>query len=306
MDIQQILERGGPAMWPLMVLSILSISTIIERLWFWGNTLTRERRIVNRVLDVARRGQWGMAYQIAKQSNNRPMGRFFYAPLKLATPDPQLFSLALEAAAEEEFVSMRRGDKILEAVIALAPMLGLLGTVLGLINSLGSIRLGDIGTSSAADVTLGIGEALISTATGLIVAIISLAFYRLFQGFSFSQVKVFRKAGNELELLYRQDWPEVKAQMLLPGEANDASLMAEEPQEDFPPKGSLIKLPDEDGSEDDHTPLIKLPSEPEDEETPSQSESPESVAEQNTLIQPVIKGNSRLADDDKHQKGEVE
>lgn len=213
MDIVEIFAKGGPAMWPLAVLSILSVSTIIERLWFWGTTLTREQQIVNRVVDAARRGQWGVAYQTTRQASNRPVGRFLYSPLRLNNPDPELFRLALEAAADDELASMRRGDKILEAVIALSPMLGLLGTVLGLINSLGSIRLGDIGTSSASDVTLGIGEALISTATGLIVAIISLTFYRLFQALSFSQIKVFRKVGNELELLYRQDWPQVQSQL---------------------------------------------------------------------------------------------
>jgi biopolymer transport protein ExbB len=77
---------------------------------------------------------------------------------------------------------------------------------LGLINSLGSIRISDLGTASTAGVTLGIAEALISTATGLILAITSLAFYRLFQAFWYNQVKIFRKAGSELELLYRQDW----------------------------------------------------------------------------------------------------
>lgn len=213
MDIGEIFAKGGPAMWPLAVLSILSVTTIIERLWFWGTTLTREQQIVNRVVDAARRGQWGVAYQATRQASNRPVGRFLYSPLRLNNPDPELFRLALEAAADDELGTMRRGDKILEAVIALSPMLGLLGTVLGLINSLGSIRLGDIGTSSAADVTLGIGEALISTATGLIVAIISLTFYRLFQALSFSQIKVFRKVGNELELLYRQDWPQVQSQL---------------------------------------------------------------------------------------------
>jgi len=94
----------------------------------------------------------------------------------------------------------------LEAVIAMAPLLGLLGTVIGLIMSLRSIRLGDIGTASTAGVTTGIGEALISTATGLIVAIFSVAFYRIFQSLVFNQAKVFRRAGNELELLYRQTW----------------------------------------------------------------------------------------------------
>ena len=102
---------------------------------------------------------------------------------------------------------MRKGDKILEAVIALAPLLGLLGTVLGLINSLGSIQISDLGSGEAATGTsLGISEALISTAAGLIIAIASLAFYRLFQGFVFGQAKVFRQAGSELELLYRQAW----------------------------------------------------------------------------------------------------
>src|SRR3712207_6330394 len=101
---------------------------------------------------------------------------------------------------------MRRGDKILESEIALAPLLGLLGTVLGLIVSLRSIRIGDIGTASTAGVTAGIGEALISTAAGLIVAIFSLAFYRLFQGLIFNQAKIFRRTGNELEMLYRQKW----------------------------------------------------------------------------------------------------
>ena len=106
---------------------------------------------------------------------------------------------------------MRRGDKILEAVIAMAPLLGLLGTVLGLIHSLGSIKLGDIGSASTSGVTNGIGESLISTATGLIVALLSLAFYRVFQGLVFNQAKVFRRAGNEMELLYRQQWQQQHA-----------------------------------------------------------------------------------------------
>jgi biopolymer transport protein ExbB len=55
-------------------------------------------------------------------------------------------------------------------------------------------------------VPLGIAEALISTATGLIVAIVSLAFYRLFQGLLFHQARIFRRTGNELELTYRQFW----------------------------------------------------------------------------------------------------
>ncbi|MDY7004384.1 MAG: MotA/TolQ/ExbB proton channel family protein [Cyanobacteriota bacterium] len=205
MTFEELIQKGGPAMWPLLVLSILSLSTIIDRLWFWTNLLIKEKQTVSRVLEAARR-DWSIATEMARRTIKQPIGRFLYAPLRLQNPEPEVFKLALEASADDELASMRKGDKLLEGVIALAPMLGLLGTVLGLIGSLGSIRLGDLGTSSTAGVTVGIGEALISTAAGLVVAIVSLVFYRLFQSLLFNQMKVFRKSGNELELLYRQYW----------------------------------------------------------------------------------------------------
>ena len=192
MDVVQIFRDGGPAMWPLLALSILSLSVIIERLWFWVRILSQESEIVNRILNTAS-ANWGSATDLAKRAVNQPIGRFLYAPLRLVKPDPEIFRLALEASAEDELSSMRQGEKVLEAVIALAPLLGLLGTVLGLIQSLGNIRLGDLGTAAAAGVTTGIGQSLISTAAGLIVAISSLVFYRLFQGFVVNQVKVFRR-----------------------------------------------------------------------------------------------------------------
>ena len=206
MSIPELFARGGPAMWPLLVLSILALGTILERIWFWSRILTREREVSGRVLEAARR-EWSAAADIAERANQLPMGRFLTAALKLQSPDPEVFRLALETAANEELTTMGKGDKILEAVIGLSPLLGLLGTVLGLINSLGSIQLSDLGSGDAtAGASLGISEALISTAAGLIIAIVTLAFYRLFQGFIFGQAKMFRRAGSELELLYRQGW----------------------------------------------------------------------------------------------------
>lgn len=205
MNLVELFQKGGVTMIPLLILSILALSAIIERSWFWFNVLNKEKEVATRILDTARR-DWDAAGEIARQSYDQPIGRFLYAPMRLQDPDPELFRLALESAADEEIASMRRGDKVLEAVIAMAPLLGLLGTVIGLIVSLRSIRIGDIGTASTSGVTSGIGEALISTAAGLIVAILSLAFYRLFQGLIFNQAKIFRRAGNELEMLYRQKW----------------------------------------------------------------------------------------------------
>ncbi len=209
MDILETFQKGGPAMWPLLALSILSLSVIFERLWFWLRILSQERATVDRVLEAAE-DHWEIAKDIAKRATDQPIGRFLYAPLKLSSKDAETFRLALESTAEEELAGMRRGEKLLEVVIALSPLLGLLGTVLGLITSLRAIRIGDLGTQAAAGVTTGIGESLISTAAGLVVAIFTLVFYRLFQSFVFNQVKVFRRAGNELELQYRQSPPEYR------------------------------------------------------------------------------------------------
>lgn len=205
MNVIELFQKGGPTMYPLLFLSFLSLTVIIERLWFWFGVLTKERETVSRVLDAARR-DWTVAAEVSRQANDQPIGRFLHTPLQLKTPDPDTFRLALEATADDELASMRRGDKVLEAVIALAPLLGLLGTVIGLIIALRDINIGDIGGASTRGVTTGIGEALISTAFGLVVAVTSLTFYRLFQAFLFIQIKIFRRAGNELELLYRQDW----------------------------------------------------------------------------------------------------
>ncbi|WP_431658731.1 MotA/TolQ/ExbB proton channel family protein [Pantanalinema rosaneae] len=205
MNVVELLVRGGVTIIPLLLLSLLSLSIIFERLWFWFGVFNKERETVNRVLDTARH-DWQAAAEVARRAYDQPIGRMLYSPLQLKNSDPELFRLALEARADDELAAMRRGDKILEAVIALAPLLGLLGTVIGLIISLGSIDIGRIATESTRGVTTGIGEALISTATGLIVAIFTLAFYRLFQAFLFNQIKIFRKAGNDLELLYRQHW----------------------------------------------------------------------------------------------------
>jgi biopolymer transport protein ExbB len=215
MDVRDLFEKGGTTMWPLFALSVLSLATILERLWFWFKTLRKEEELVASVLAASANNEWDTAAQIAKQERNlKPIGRFLYEPLKRANPDPETFKLALEASAEEEIATMRKGDKTLESVIALAPLLGLLGTVLGLIKSLNGVKLTDLGTAAGSNVTLGISESLISTATGMIVAIFSLGFYRLFQGLIFGQIKLFRGAGNQLELLYREHWLNLKGKPL--------------------------------------------------------------------------------------------
>ncbi|NEP15071.1 MAG: MotA/TolQ/ExbB proton channel family protein [Symploca sp. SIO2C1] len=221
----EMIEKAGWVLWPLWVLSVLALGVIFERIWFWISILSREQSILRRVLDAASRN-WQAAREIAFQTRRQPIGRYLSAPLRLSEPDPEVFRLALETSADDELASMQRGHRLLEAIITLAPLLGLLGTVLGLIKALGSINISDLGTASTAGVNSGIGEALISTAAGLIVAIVSFIFYRIFQAIWYNQVKIFRKAGNELELLYRQ--------YLLRGGKDSESFYSEEVETEEP------------------------------------------------------------------------
>lgn len=195
-------------MWPLLVLSVATIACAIERGWFWFQFLRQEDRIVHDVLEAAR-VDLDKAAAIASQAQWLPIGRYLLAALKLRQPTPETFRLALEAAGDKEFVNIRKGDKLLESVVGLAPLLGLLGTVTGLIVTFNNLNIGGGGASDGATkAAAGIGEALITTATGMLIAIIALVFFRIFVTLQARQVDYFSEVGSELELIYRQVWYE--------------------------------------------------------------------------------------------------
>lgn len=201
-----LMAKGGPVMIPMTGLSVLTIACTLERLWFWWRVLSGEDRLAHEVL-VAAQSDLDRARSIAKSTANLPIARFLLAPLKLDCPDPETFRLALEAAGDREFVQMRQGDKLLETVIAMAPLLGLLGTVTGLIITFFNLKIG--GGSSAVDTTkaaLGIAEALITTAAGMIIAIMALAVFRICVTLQAKQIDYFSDIGNKLNLTYRQYW----------------------------------------------------------------------------------------------------
>jgi len=205
--VYDLFVAGGPVMYPLLGLSIATFACAFERGWFWFRLTSQEDRVVHDVLEAAVQ-DLGKAAELAKQAQDLAIGRFLLAPLKLNQPSPETFHLAMEAAADKEFVQMRKGDKLLETVIAIAPLLGLLGTVTGLIITFGSLQ---IGGGNSADVNIaaaGIGEALITTAAGMIVAIIALFFFRIFVSLQSQQMDYFSSVGSELELIYRQVWYE--------------------------------------------------------------------------------------------------
>ncbi len=191
---------------PILGLSVLTLSCAIERSFFWWHTLQGEKRLVRQILDAAMQ-DLSSARALAESAQDVSIGRFLFAPLKLHFPNPETFRLALEAAADREFVQMRRGDKLLESIAGIAPLLGLLGTVTGLIVTFFNLKIG--GGGSGADTSkaaLGIAEALITTAGGMSVAVIALSVFRICVSLQSGQMDYFADVGNELELIYRQYW----------------------------------------------------------------------------------------------------
>lgn len=200
--------KGGPVMIPIMGFSVATIACALERAWFWYRLTSQEDRIVHDVLEAART-DLSKATEIAEQTQALPIGRFLLAPLKLRQPTPETFRLAMEAAGDKEFVQMRKGDKLLETTVAVSPLLGLLGTVTGLISTFSNLNIGGGGTTEQATRAAGgIGEALITTAAGMIVAILALLIFRVLATLQARQMDYFSEVGNEMELIYRQVWYE--------------------------------------------------------------------------------------------------
>jgi biopolymer transport protein ExbB len=203
MNIGNLFQAGGVVMWPLLFFSILAVALIIERISFWVKISGRQNRVVQNVLRVYRQDNLVTALDILQKNSDLPIARIFLAALELEEPTPEEFRLALESEAQAEIPLLKRFQNIFDTIIGLAPLLGLLGTVLGLITSFASLDIGDVGGTKTAGVTSGISEALVSTASGLVVAIFTLFFSNSFRGLYQRQIAWIQEYGGHLELLYR-------------------------------------------------------------------------------------------------------
>jgi biopolymer transport protein ExbB len=205
-----IFAAGGIVMGPLLGFSLVAIALIIERLMFWVRLNRRQRPVMQDILRTYRQAPMD-AYPKLRQNINLPIARIFLEALEIEGASPKQFHLALASAMQAELPHLRRFNTVFATIISVAPLLGLLGTILGLIASFDALRLGDMGTNSGA-VTGGISEALVSTAAGLVVAIGTLLFANLFRGLYKRQVALIQEYGGQLEILYETHY-ERKSQL---------------------------------------------------------------------------------------------
>tara|TARA_B100000886_G_scaffold294642_1_gene221176 strand:+ start:328 stop:945 length:618 start_codon:yes stop_codon:yes gene_type:complete len=171
---------GGIVMWPLLVLSIITLACIFERLLFWINLKKENNKVKNYILEN---------YEDEKNSNifigklksksQNPYAKLTIEILNYKSKNLQEFNDSIDSFLSNIENNLNKYGNIFGLTINISPLLGLLGTVLGLMNSFAFIDIGSVGTN-AKEVTGGISAALVSTAYGLIIAIITVVFLSYF------------------------------------------------------------------------------------------------------------------------------
>jgi biopolymer transport protein ExbB len=195
----QIFQNGGPVMYPLLACSIIVLTVIIERLFFWSRIeLRRNRPLVDEVLELSRRADW-------EAIRRKTTGcKDFVVRIMVSGILHRQFSMlkAMEAAAADEIQRMRRFMGTLDTMITVAPLLGIFGTVLGIISSFE--MLGTAGIENPRAVTAGVAQALITTAAGLAIAILSVFPYNYFNSKVERAAMDMERYATSLEIVYEK------------------------------------------------------------------------------------------------------
>lgn len=191
-----ILVKGGPVMIPLLIASVISLAIILERLRFWQRI--RREEVDGDVLSLVADGNIEQALKLAYQSRH-PLARVLQAGLEYRHRAP---GVAMEAVAQGELSQVKAYLSVLDTIITLAPLLGLLGTITGMISAFGIVSEAGLGQPNA--ITGGIAEALIATATGLFVAIMTLVPYNYLRARVEQFTERLEERATRLELLLKQ------------------------------------------------------------------------------------------------------
>jgi len=195
----EIFIKGGPIMYPLLVCSVIALSVTIERLFFWiGVDRAQNQALLQEVLGLCQKGDWEAVRLRAAGSKNYVIRVLISGILHR---DYSL-SKAMEAASAEEVSRMGRFMGALDTMITIAPLLGILGTVTGIIDCFD--MLGTQGVENPQVVTVGIAQALITTASGLIIAIATVVPFNYFNSRIERAARVLEKYATSFEIVYEK------------------------------------------------------------------------------------------------------
>jgi biopolymer transport protein ExbB len=186
-------------MYPLLACSLITLTVILERAFFWAReNMRRDQGLVDDVLELCRHGKWESVRERVTGSKD------YVIRILVSGILHREFSMAkaMESAASEEISRMRQYMVVLDTMITVAPLLGIFGTVIGIIISFDLLGAGAIRDPQA--VTAGISQALITTAAGLAIAISSVFPYNYFNSKVEKAAKNIEKYATSLEIVYEK------------------------------------------------------------------------------------------------------
>lgn len=192
--LMDLFRHGGPIMWPIGLVCVFAGAIIFERTWWWLRFSSQRRpRDLEQVLIALESGDIAQAQKLSDNSSD-PVLRVVHAGLNHRHASLQG---ALQAAAGIEIKLAGKFLTAMDTIITLAPLLGLLGTVTGIMGSFGAVGGSELAVEK---VTGGIGEALIATAFGLGIAIFTLVPYNWFNARVASLQHDIETAANNVEV----------------------------------------------------------------------------------------------------------
>ncbi|HOY61933.1 MAG: Biopolymer transport protein ExbB [bacterium ADurb.Bin236] len=174
--IVDIMTKGGPVMWPLLLCSIVALAITIERFYSLSRAGADPEKLIGKVKDALKKKDYRVAVGYCEATPG-PVAAALATAIDLHDLELEELKEGVNEAFLKEAPRMERGLPILSTLVTVAPLLGLLGTITGLMKLFSVIAGGHIGNSE--QLSGGIAEALITTATGLTIAIIFMIFHNL-------------------------------------------------------------------------------------------------------------------------------
>ncbi len=175
----ELIKAGGLLMWPILICSVISLSIIIERFWSLQQKRIAPKHLVAQVWQWAKVGHLDTR-RIQTLRVSSPLGRILAAGLVNRSHEREVMKESIEEIGRQVAHSLDRFLNTLGTIASISPLLGLLGTVIGMIKVFAVITTHGVGDASI--LAGGISEALLTTAAGLSVAIPTLMFHRYFRG----------------------------------------------------------------------------------------------------------------------------
>jgi biopolymer transport protein ExbB len=196
----ELFKKGGPVMWPILLVSFVGVTVGIERLLFIiRENSHREPEVVDKMLESVERRDVEGALALGRQSKDY-IARILVYTLTNKDTSP---SNAFVRASGQELARMQQGTATLDTCITAAPLLGLLGTVTGMMRTFGALGGGDIGAASGT-ITGGVAEALIATMCGLGIAVTALPLYNYLNARIEEAKREIADASHALEIFTKK------------------------------------------------------------------------------------------------------